>query len=132
MIGYILNDVVVYFKGPYRHCFVDTEKQYKDNEQQHKNNEQQHQDTEEQYKDNTEQQRDSEKRHKDTDLSYDSNRPEVRIRYFHRNTVHHRHYTNCLGMMVMVNVGKGQCECLDISLDKGQTLERAIQQSSFL
>jgi hypothetical protein len=82
-----MNDVVVYFKGPHRHCFVDTKKQYKDNEQQHKY-------TAEQYKDNKEQQTDSEKRYKDneehhTDLSYDSNRPEIRIRYFHRNTIHH-------------------------------------------
>jgi len=108
----------------------------KDNEQQHKSTEQQDQETEEQYKDNKEQHRDSGKRYKDNeyhkDLSYDSNSPEVRIRYFHRTTIHHWHYTNCLGMIVMVNVVTEQCECLDISLGKGQTLERAIRQSSFL
>lgn len=57
--GYRPDDIVVYFKGPYRHCFVDTEKQYKDSEQQHKKTEQQHQDTEEQYKDNKEQYKDN-------------------------------------------------------------------------
>lgn len=54
-----------------------------------KNNKKQYRDNNEQYKDNKEQYRHREKRYKDNeeqhhkDLSYDSNRPEVRIRYFH-------------------------------------------------